>query len=100
MTYFDEEYKEDIMLFGTKSGRDTNKMKESKLTPVQTPSGNPAYKEAKLIIECKLSGVTTVSPNDFSTEEERKFIANAEVESGNAHHKYVFGIITNVWVKK
>jgi flavin reductase (DIM6/NTAB) family NADH-FMN oxidoreductase RutF len=99
MTYFDEAYKDDIMLFGTKSGRDTDKMKESKLTSVQTPSGNMAYKEARLIIECKLFEVTTVAPDDFYTEEGRKFIIDAHAET-NEYHKIVFGNITSVWLRK
>jgi flavin reductase (DIM6/NTAB) family NADH-FMN oxidoreductase RutF len=99
MVYFDDEYKNDIMLFGTKSGKDTDKMKESKLTPVQTPDGNVVYKEAKLIIECKLFEVTTVSPNDFQTEDARKFVVDAHAET-NDYHKIVFGEITNVWARK
>jgi flavin reductase (DIM6/NTAB) family NADH-FMN oxidoreductase RutF len=99
MAYFDEEYKDDIMLFGTKSGRDSDKMKESKLTSVETPSGNRAYKEARLIIECKLIEVTTVSPEDFYTEEGRKFIVDAHAET-NDYHKIVFGEITSVWLRK
>ena len=69
MSYFDEAYKEDIMLFGMKSGRDGDKMKESKLTSVQTPSGNMTYKEARIVVECKVIEITTVSPDDFYTEE-------------------------------
>jgi flavin reductase (DIM6/NTAB) family NADH-FMN oxidoreductase RutF len=99
MTYFDETYKDDIMLFGTKSGRDTDKMKESKLTSVQTPAGNMTYKEARLILECKLFEVTTVAPDDFYTEEGRKFIVEAHAETGE-YHKIVFGEITNVWLRK
>jgi flavin reductase (DIM6/NTAB) family NADH-FMN oxidoreductase RutF len=99
MTYFDEAYKEDMMLFGMKSGRDSDKMKESKLTSVQTPSGNMAYKEARLIIECKLVEVTTVSPDDFYTEEGRNFIMEAHAET-NDYHKIVFGEITSVWIRK
>jgi len=99
MAYFDEEYKEDIMPFGTQSGRDTEKMKNSKLTAVQTPSGSMAFKEAKLIIECRLFEVTTVSPDDFETEEGRKFVVEAHAET-NEYHKIVFGEITNVWVRK
>ncbi|MDR0575340.1 MAG: flavin reductase [Tannerella sp.] len=99
MAYFDDEYKDDIMLFGTKSGRDSDKMKESKLSSVQTPSGNMAYKEAKLIIECKLTEVTTVSPDDFYLEEGRNFVMDAHKEA-NDYHKIVFGEITNVWVRK
>ncbi|MDR1096778.1 MAG: flavin reductase [Tannerella sp.] len=99
MTYFDGAYREDIMLFGTKSGRDTEKMKESKLTSVQTPAGNMTYKEARLIIECKLVEITTVSPDDFHTEEGRKFITEAHAETGD-YHKTVFGEITAVWLRK
>jgi len=99
MAYFDEEYKEDIMPFGTQSGRDTEKMKNSKLTAVQTPSGNMTFKEAKLIIECQLVEVTTVSPDDFETEEGRKFVVEAHAET-KEYHKIVFGEITSVWVRK
>jgi flavin reductase (DIM6/NTAB) family NADH-FMN oxidoreductase RutF len=99
MTYFDEAYKEDILLFGSKSGRDTDKMKESKLTSVQTPAGNTTYKEARLILECKLIEVTTVSPGDFYTEEGRQFITDAHAET-NDYHKIVFGEITAVWLRK
>ncbi|MDR1023201.1 MAG: flavin reductase [Prevotellaceae bacterium] len=99
MAYFDEAYKGDIMLFGAKSGRNTDKMKESKLTPVQTPSGSTAYKEARLIIECKLFEVTTVAPGDFYTDEGRKFIVDAHAETGE-YHKVVFGEIAAVWLRK
>ena len=100
MAFFDNEYKEDIMLFGQQSGRDNDeKMKNTKLTAVQTPAGNMVFKEAKLIIECKLVQVTTVSPDDFYTEESKKFIVDAYAETGN-YHKIVFGEITNVWVRK
>ncbi|MDR1343376.1 MAG: flavin reductase [Prevotellaceae bacterium] len=99
MAYFNQEYKDDIMLFGAKSGRNTDKMKESKLTSVQTPSGSMAYKEARLIIECKLFEVTTVAPDDFYTEEGRKFIVDAHAETGE-YHKVVFGEIASVWLRK
>jgi flavin reductase (DIM6/NTAB) family NADH-FMN oxidoreductase RutF len=99
MSYFDEVYRADIMLFGRKSGRDTDKMKESKLSSVQTPAGNMTYREARLVIECKLVEVTTVSPDDFLTEEGRKFIIDAHAET-NDYHKTVIGEITAVWLRK
>lgn len=100
MTFFDDEFKEDILKFGMSSGRDSDeKMKNTKLTSVQTPDGNMAYKEAKLIIECKLIEVTTVSPNDFYTAEGRKFIEDAYAET-NDYHKMVFGEITHTWIRK
>lgn len=99
MSYFEDDYKEDIMKFGKQSGRNSTKMKESNLTAVQTPEGNMTFKEAKLIIECKLFEVTTVSPDDFETEDARKFVVDAHAET-NEYHKIVFGEITNVWVRE
>jgi flavin reductase (DIM6/NTAB) family NADH-FMN oxidoreductase RutF len=98
MTFFDDTYKDDFMLFGQSSGRDSDeKMRATKLTAVQTPTGNMTFKEAKLIIECKLVQVTTVSPNDFYTEESKTFIEKAYAETHD-YHKLVFGEITYVWL--
>jgi len=100
MTFFDEEFKEDLIQFGMSSGRDSDeKMKNTRLTAVQTPAGNMTFKEAKIIIECKLIQVTTVSANDFLVEENRQFIVDAHAET-NDYHKIVYGEITNVWVRK
>ncbi|MCD8186503.1 MAG: hypothetical protein LUD68_08705 [Rikenellaceae bacterium] len=97
MSYFDDEYKEDIMPFGMQSGGD--KMKNTRLTAVQTPAGNMTFKEAKLIIECRLFEITTVSPDDFETDDARKFVVDAYAET-NGYHKLVFGEIIKVWVRK
>ncbi len=99
MAYFDEEFKDDIMLFGTRSGRDTDKMKESLLTAVATPGGNIAYKEAKLIIECSLTQVTTVSPGDYYMDQGLAFVTEGYEDAGD-WHKLVFGEITAVWIRK
>jgi flavin reductase (DIM6/NTAB) family NADH-FMN oxidoreductase RutF len=96
--YFEDAHKGDIMEFGLKSGRDSDKMKDSKLQAVTTPNGSIAYKEAKLIIECRLTQVTTVSPDDFVDESSRGFVTEAYAEAGD-WHKMVFGEITGVWVK-
>jgi flavin reductase (DIM6/NTAB) family NADH-FMN oxidoreductase RutF len=99
MAFFDYEYKNDIMEFGKQSGRDSDeKMRNTRLTAVETPDGNISFKEAKLIIECKLVQVTTVSPDDFYADESRKFVVDAQAETGD-YHKAVFGEITKVWVK-
>jgi flavin reductase (DIM6/NTAB) family NADH-FMN oxidoreductase RutF len=102
MTFFDEEFKEDIMEFGKSSGRGNDaKMKNSKLTSVQTPAGNMAFKEAKIIVELKLVSVSTVTPDDFYLEEGRDFVVNANPNAiPNEYHKIVFGEITNVWIRK
>lgn len=99
LSFFPEKSKEDIMQFGIKSGRDSNKMEESKLTHVKTPSDNITYKEANIVIECSLFEITTIHPNDFYTENGRKFVEDA-LDEAKDYHKLVFGKITNVWIRK
>jgi flavin reductase (DIM6/NTAB) family NADH-FMN oxidoreductase RutF len=99
LSYFPTEYKEQMLFLGSKSGRDSEKMKEVELTSVQTPSGDMSFKEARLIIECKLTELTTPNPDDFYTQEAKDYINEAYKEANN-YRKYVFGEITHVWVKK
>ena len=99
LSYFPNEYKEQMLFLGSKSGRDSEKMQEVQLTSVQTPSGEMSYKEARLIFECKLTELTTPNPNDFCTQEAQNYVNEAYKEE-NHYRKYVFGEITHVWVKK
>jgi flavin reductase (DIM6/NTAB) family NADH-FMN oxidoreductase RutF len=99
MSYFPDEYREQILFLGSKSGRDSEKMKEVELISIQTPSGDISFKEARLIIECKLTALTTASPDDFYTQETKDYINEAYKEA-NVFRKLVFGEITHVWVKK
>ena len=56
-------------------------------------------KGVRLIIECKLTEITTANPNDFYTQEAKDAIKEACKEE-NDYRKLVFGEITHVWVKK
>jgi len=98
MSYFDDEYKEQVLFFGSKTGKDTDKMKETTLTMVQTPSGNTSYKEARLIIECELMEITSVKPDDFYSQKGKDFVIEGYNDAKD-YHKLVFGNITNVWVR-
>lgn len=100
VTFFPEEYKEAATLFGTTSGRDSDaKMKDTTLTAVQTPEGNMSFKEAMIILDCSLAEVTTVSPDDFINDENRKFVVDAYDETGD-YHKVVMSYITKAWIRK
>jgi flavin reductase (DIM6/NTAB) family NADH-FMN oxidoreductase RutF len=99
LSYFTDEYRKQMMFLGSKSGRDSKKMKEDELTGVQTPSGDMSFKEASLIIECKLMQITTPSPNDFRTQEAINYL-NEAYKDPDEIRKYVFGEITRVWIKK
>ncbi len=97
MSYFPDEYKKQVLFLGSKSGRDSQKMKEVALTGIQTPSGDMTFKEARLIFECTLTQITTPGPQDFYTQEARDYINEAYNEA-HEYRKYVFGEITHVWV--
>jgi flavin reductase (DIM6/NTAB) family NADH-FMN oxidoreductase RutF len=98
LTYFPNEYREQMLFLGTKSGRDSKKMEEIQLTSVKMPSGNMSYKEARLIIECKLTQITTPNPEDFYTQDAKNYIQDA-YKDANDYRNYVFGEISDVWIK-
>jgi flavin reductase (DIM6/NTAB) family NADH-FMN oxidoreductase RutF len=99
LSYFPNENKEQMLFLGSKSGRGSDKMKEVQLSSIQTPSDNMSFKEARLIIECLLTAITTPNPNDFYSQEAKDYIDEA-YKDANEYRKLVFGEITHVWVKK
>lgn len=82
LSFYDPAKYRDVLLkiFGRKSGRDTDKVKESGFTPIFTNPGM-AYAEAHMIIICK-----------------KKFSTFTGTE--NKSHKLYFGDIVSVWVRK
>jgi flavin reductase (DIM6/NTAB) family NADH-FMN oxidoreductase RutF len=99
LSFFPDSHREQFMFFGTKSGRDSNKMKESELAVIETPLGNASFEEARLIIECRLTQISTPRVEDFYTEDAKAYLAEAYKDPGEVR-KYVFGEIERVWAKK
>lgn len=99
LSFFPDSHREQFMFLGRKTGRGTDKMKEVKLTVMETPLGNMAFEEARLIIECKLTQITTANVEDFYSEESRAYLANAYSDPGEIR-QYVFGEIIGIWAKK
>ena len=52
ISFYNKEYKEDLAILGSKSGRDSNKVSLTKLTP-EFLEKSVSFKEAKLTIVCK-----------------------------------------------
>ena len=99
LSYFSEKYRDQVMFLGKISGRNNTKMEEVKLNSIRTPSGKIAYEEANLIIECKLTQISTAYAEDFYSEESKNYLSEV-YKNPDEIRKYVFGEITNVWVKK
>lgn len=62
------------------------------------PDKDISFQEAKLIIQCKLTQITTPNLKDFYADESKKYIEEAYKDSTN-YRKFVFGEITHVWIK-
>jgi flavin reductase (DIM6/NTAB) family NADH-FMN oxidoreductase RutF len=99
LSYFPDEYKRQLLFLGSSSGSDSQKMEETELTAMQTPSGNMSFREARMVIECRLMEVTTPAYEDFCTPEAQAFVEESYTEP-DANRKLVFGEITQVWVKR
>lgn len=93
LTFYTETYREALNYCGNVSGRDTDKIKGSGLTPVATPDNSMAFSEAWMIIECRKLVSQSLSPDAIHNPEERA------KRSTQAMHKMYIGEIINVWVK-
>ncbi|GMO59915.1 MAG: flavin reductase [Rickettsiales bacterium] len=99
LSYFPDEYKQQMLFLGSKSGRDSNKMKECSLTSIEIPSGDMSFEEAKIIIECQLTQITIANAEDFYSQEARDYLQEAYKDEGEIRN-YVYGEIKSIWVKK
>ena len=73
--------------------KDADKVKESGLTPITTPSGSKAFSEAWMIIECRKMISQSITPEAIFDEQLK------EKWAGKQLHKVYIGEIVNVWVK-
>lgn len=93
LSFYTEAYKDAVMYCGSVSGRNTDKIKQSGLTPIKTPSGATAFSEAWMIIECKKIVAQPISPDAVVAKD----LPNDWTKNG--YHKMYIGEILNVWIK-
>ena len=86
------QYREAMQILGSKSGRDSDKVKESGLTVVNSEIVEaPAFKEAELVFECK--------KNYWQDMDSSHFLDNAILDKYAAkdYHRIYFGEILAVY---
>ena len=93
LSFYTEAYRDALKLCGTVSGKDTNKVEASGLTPLTTPSGTQAFSEAWLIIECRKMVVQPLSQDVIVDPTVRQSF------DGKPVNTLFIGEILNVWVK-
>ena len=95
LSFFSQNYKKALGIFGSKSGRDCDKGAESGLTPFFTESGAPAYEEAKLILDCSAIYSQTLDESAFLDSEALK-----KWYSSDPLHKLYVAEINDVLIRR
>ncbi len=95
LSFFSQNYKKALGIFGSKSGRDCDKVAESGLTPFFTESGAPAYEEAKLILDCSAIYSQTLDESAFLDSEALK-----KWYSSDPLHKLYVAEINDVLIRQ
>lgn len=89
ISFYDDEYKKELGYLGTKSGRDTDKVKDVCFTPVEVGE-SISFKEANLTILCKKIYYQDLDEKLFPEEVVKKYYPNDDV------HRYYIGEIMDV----
>ncbi|NCC69149.1 MAG: flavin reductase family protein [Clostridia bacterium] len=65
LSFFGEEYRPQLKLCGSKSGRDIDKVKECGFTVKTTAGGTPYFAEAELVLVCRKLYYSDMDPAHF-----------------------------------
>ncbi len=95
LSFFGHEYHKALTVCGTTSGRDTDKVAASGLTPYATENGNVSFTEARLVLECRKLYAEALRPEAFLD----KTIVPEWYAAADFHKMYIVEIL-NAWVKE
>lgn len=93
ISFYNEEYKQDLITLGTKSGRDIDKIALTKLTPEFLQEGT-TFKNAKLTIVCKKIYYQDLDISNIPADEKNKFYKNEPV------HRMFIGEVIDIIDKR
>ena len=93
LTFFPEQYRKQLQLCGTKSGRDMDKVKECGFTVKTAACGAPYFEEAELVIVCRKRYVQDFDPTAIPEDVKEKQYPNKD------YHTMYIGEIVEVLSK-
>ena len=73
LAFFGEEYRKALQLCGSRSGRETDKIKECGFTVRATECGAPYFEQAELVLVCRKRFVQPMDPANMPQEIRDKF---------------------------
>ncbi len=88
LSFFNNNYRKALTLCGKVSGRDIDKVKESKLTP-KFDNGFTYFEQARLVLACKKIYTQFIDPNHFIDDK-----IESNYENKDYHNMYVGEIIS------
>ena len=91
LSFFSHEYHKALTVCGTTSGRDTDKVAASGLTPYVTENGNVSFTEARLVLECRKLYAEPLNPEAFLD----KSIVPEWYAAGDFHKMYICLLYTS-----
>ncbi len=90
---FGQDFRKELSLCGTKSGRDTDKVRETGLTPIFDEAA-PYFEQARLVLVCK-----KLYKQDFSPECFIDHSLDSANYASKDYHKMFIGEIVKVLIK-
>ncbi|MFO7721798.1 MAG: flavin reductase [Bacteroidales bacterium] len=95
VTFYDEQHRDILRKMGSVSGRNFDKIRQSGLTPFTTDNGSVAFKEAKIILECRKLYASNVLEDGFVDKK-----LGQQIYPNKDFHKMYVGEIMNVWIRE
>lgn len=94
LSFFNEKYREVLNFFGSKSGKDVDKAKETGLTPVEFEEKTIYYKESDLVVILNKLYHQDFNPGNFTA------IKPEEIYPAKDYHRIFIGEIVKILKKK
>ena len=100
ISFYDDKYKKDLGILGSKSGRDIDKITLTSLTP-DFLEDSVSFKEAKITIVCKKVYYQDLDINNIDTHSDSFFEKEINRLYGNEPmHRMYFGEVVNIIDKR
>lgn len=94
LSFFNEEYRDVLKLCGSKSGRDTDKVGDTGITPVLLKEGGICFEEARLVFECQKIYFDDLKPIFMLPDG-----IDDKIYPNKDYHRMYFGEIIGVYTK-
>jgi flavin reductase (DIM6/NTAB) family NADH-FMN oxidoreductase RutF len=89
VSFYDDEYKKAMGYLGTKSGRDTDKVKDVNFTPIKCGE-SVTFKESNLTILCRKIYIQDLDQKAFTEDVNQRYYPTDDV------HRYYIGEIIDI----